>query len=213
MGVKSSKKKKDLTACCGRLDGCSVTQSCPTLQFYGLQHTRAPCRSPSPGFSSGSCPLSQWHHPHPILCHPLLLLPSVFPSIRVVSNESALRIWWPEYWSFSISPSSEYSGWISFRIDWLGLLAVRRLKALWELKVASTDSSQGSRNLNHRTAKKSSFHVCLFFFEVCSRFFLSESVNDNSAQPVAYIDISYKIRGNSIGSWWCLEAYHIPQTS
>ena len=64
---------------------------------------------------------------HLILCHPLLFLPSVFPSIRVFSNESVLRIRWPKYWSFSfsISPFSEYSGLISFRIDWLDLLAVQ----------------------------------------------------------------------------------------
>ena len=64
---------------------------------------------------------------HLILCHPLLLLPSVFPSIRVFSNESALRIRWPKYWSFSfnISPSSEHPGLISFRMDWLDLLAVQ----------------------------------------------------------------------------------------
>ena len=64
---------------------------------------------------------------HLILCHPLLLLPSVFPSIRVFSNESALCIRWPKYWnfSFSISPSNEYSGLISFRMDWLDLLPVQ----------------------------------------------------------------------------------------
>ena len=64
---------------------------------------------------------------HLILCHPLLLLPSIFPSIRVFSNESVLLIRWPNYWSFSysISPSNEHSGLISFRIDWLYLLAVR----------------------------------------------------------------------------------------
>ena len=70
---------------------------------------------------------------HLILCHPLLLLPSMFPSIRVFSNESALRIRWPKYWSFSfsISPSDEYSGLISFRMDWLDLLAVQgTLKSL-----------------------------------------------------------------------------------
>ena len=68
-----------------------------------------------------------------ILCHPLLLLPSIFPSIRVFSNESVLHIRWPEYWnfSFSISPSKEYSGLISFRMDWLDLLAVEgTLKSL-----------------------------------------------------------------------------------
>ena len=64
---------------------------------------------------------------HLILCHPLLLLPSIFPSIRVFSNESILPIRWPKYWSFSfnISPSSEHSGLISFRRDWLDLLAVQ----------------------------------------------------------------------------------------
>ena len=70
---------------------------------------------------------------HLILCHPLLLLPSIFPSIRVFSNESALRMRWPKYWSFSfsISPSKEHPGLISFRMDWLDLLAVQgTLKSL-----------------------------------------------------------------------------------
>ena len=64
---------------------------------------------------------------HLILCHPLLLLPSIFPSIRIFSNESVLHIRWPKYWSFSlsISPSNEYSGLISFRMDWLDHLAVQ----------------------------------------------------------------------------------------
>ena len=68
-----------------------------------------------------------------ILCHPLLLPPSIFPSIRVFSNESVLHIRWPKYWSFSfsVSPSNEYSGLISFRMDWLDLLAVQgTLKSL-----------------------------------------------------------------------------------
>ena len=70
---------------------------------------------------------------HHILCHPLLLSPSIFPSIRVFSKESIFRIMWPRYWSFSssISPSNEYSGLISFRMDWLDFLAVQRtLKSL-----------------------------------------------------------------------------------
>ena len=64
---------------------------------------------------------------HLILCHPLLLPPSIFPSIRIISNESVLCVRWPKYWSFSfnIGPSNEYSGLISFRIDWLDLLAVQ----------------------------------------------------------------------------------------
>ena len=73
---------------------------------------------------------------HLILCRPLLLLPSIFPSIRVFSNESALCIRWPKYWSFSfnISPSNEHSGLISFRMDWLDLLAVQVIRNSLQFK-------------------------------------------------------------------------------
>ena len=93
-----------------------------------MQHTRPPCPSPIPGVYSNSCPLkSGIPSNHLILCHPLLLLPSIFPSIRLFSNESALRIRWPKYWSvsFTISPSNEGPGLVSFRIDWLDLLAAQ----------------------------------------------------------------------------------------
>ena len=94
------------------------------------QHARPPCRSPTPGVYSNSSPLSRWCHPtNFILCRPLLLLPSIIPSIRVFSNEwkGHFRIWWPKYWSFSfdISPFNGHSGLISFRMDWLDLLAVQ----------------------------------------------------------------------------------------
>ena len=91
------------------------------------------CLSPTPGVYSDSSPSSRWCHPTIILCHPLLLLPLIFPSIKVFSSESALHIRWPKYWSFSfnISPSNEHSGLISFRMDWLDLLAVQgTLKSL-----------------------------------------------------------------------------------
>ena len=88
----------------------------------GLQHARPPCPSLFLGVCSNSRPLS-WRC-HLILCRPLLLQPSVFPSIKVFSRELALCIRWPKYWSFSISPSNEYSGLISFGIDWFHLLAV-----------------------------------------------------------------------------------------
>ena len=79
---------------------------------------------------------------HLILCRPLLLLPSTFPSIRVFSNESVLCIRWPKYWSFSISPSNEYSGLISFRIDWFDLLAVQgTLKCLLQHHFSSSKAS------------------------------------------------------------------------
>ena len=87
---------------------------------------------------------------HLILCHPLLLLPSIFPSNRVFSNESALHIRWPKSWSFifSISPSNEYSGLISFRMDWLDLLAVQgTLKSL----------------LQHHSSKASTLRHSAFF--------------------------------------------------
>ena len=104
-----------------------------SLRPHGLQHARPPCPSPTPGVYSNSCPSHISLSSSLILCRPLLLLPSIFPSIRLFSNESALRIRWPKYWnfSFSISPSNEYSGLISFRIDWLDLLAVQgTLKSL-----------------------------------------------------------------------------------
>ena len=90
---------------------------------------------------------------HLILCRPLLFLPSIFPSIRVFSNESVLHIRWPKYWSFSfsISPSNDYSGLISFKMDWLDLLAVQRiLKSL----------------LQHHNSKAS--------FPQCSAFFMDQ---------------------------------------
>ena len=93
-----------------------------SLRPHRVQHVRFLCPSLSPGVCSNSCSLSQWYHPT-IICHPLLPLTLIFPSIRVFSKESALLIRWPKYWSFSfsISPSNEYSGLISFRIDWFPL--------------------------------------------------------------------------------------------
>ena len=97
----------------------------------GLQYARLPCPSPTPRLYSNSYPLSQWCHP--TSSSAAVPLSSIFPSIRVFSNESVLCIKWPKYWSFSfsISPSSKYSGLISFRMDWLNLLAVQEtLKSL-----------------------------------------------------------------------------------
>ena len=98
------------------------------------QHTRPPCPSPTPGVYSNSCPPSSvMPSSHLILCHPLLLLPPIPPSIRVFSNELTIRMRWPKYLSFSfnINPSNEHPGLISFRMDWLDLLAVQgTLKSL-----------------------------------------------------------------------------------
>ena len=99
-----------------------------SLRPHELQHARPPHPSPAPGVYSDSCPSS-----HFILCHPLLLLPPIPPSIRVFSNESTLHMRWPKYWSFnfSIIPSKEIPGLISFRMDWSDLLVVQgTLKSL-----------------------------------------------------------------------------------
>ena len=90
-----------------------------------LQHARLPCPSLFPSLLKLIFTESVMPSNHLILCCPLFLLPSIFPSIRVFSNELALHIRWPKYCSFSISPSSEYSGLISFRIDKFDLLAVQ----------------------------------------------------------------------------------------
>ena len=97
---------------------------------------------------------------HLILCRPLLLPPSIFPSIRVFSNESALHIRWPKDWSFSfnISPSNEYSGLISFRMDWLDLLAVQgTLKSLLQHQSSKASILQRSV-ISHRALW---FHICM----------------------------------------------------
>ena len=97
-----------------------------SLWPHRLQHVRLPCLSLTPGAYSNSCSSSQWCHPT-ISSSMIPFSSSIFPNIRVFCNESVLRIKWPKYWSFSfsISPSNEYSGLISFRMDWLDLLAVQ----------------------------------------------------------------------------------------
>ena len=132
---------------------CSVMSD--SLWPHELQHARPPCSSPTPGDHSNSRPLSQWYHL--ILCRPLLLLPPIPPRIGVFSNESTLRMRWPKYWrfSFSIIPSKEHPGLISFRREWLDLLAVQgTLKSL----------------LQHHSSKASSLQ-CSAFFTVHSRIY------------------------------------------
>ena len=103
---------------------------------------------------------------HFILCHPLFLLPSILSSIRVFSNESVLHIRWPKYWSFnfSISPSKEYSGLISFRIDWFDLLAVQG--TLWSL-------------LQHYSSKASILQHSAFFMIQRSHLYITNGKNPN----------------------------------
>ena len=129
----------------------SVAQSCPTLcdpmncSTPGLSVHHHSWSPPKPISIESVMPSN-----HLILCHPLLLLPSIFPSIRIFSNESALRIRWSKYWSFSfnISPSNEHSRLISFRMDWLDLLTVQgTLKSL----------------LQHHSSKASILRCSAFF--------------------------------------------------
>ena len=119
-----------------------------------VKHSRPPCPSPTPGVYSNSCPSSQWCHPAISCCLPLLLLPPIPPSIKVFSNQSTLCKKWPKYWSFSfnIILSKEYSGLISFRMDWVDLLAVQgTLKTL----------------LQHHTSKASIlWHSALFTIQL-----------------------------------------------
>ena len=129
-----------------------------SFRHHDLQHARLLCPSLSPWVCSNSCPLSQWYHPtiHPLSPHSVL--PSIFPSIRVFSSESALHIRWPKYWSFSISPSNEYSGLSSFRIDWFDLLAVQEtLKSL----------------LQHHSLKASILQYSAFFMVQLSHPFIT----------------------------------------
>ena len=121
-----------------------------SLQPYGMQHVRLPCPSLSPRACSNSCPLCRWCHPtiSSSVTRALHLLSSVFPSIRVFSRESGLWIRWPKCWSFSISPSSEYARFISFRMDCFDLLAVQgTLKSL----------------LQHHSSKASVLQCSAFF--------------------------------------------------
>ena len=111
-----------------RSDQISHSVVSDSLQPHELQHTRPPCPSPTPRVHPDSLSIeSVMPSSHLILCRPLLLLPPIPPSIRVFSDESALHMRWPKYWSFSFSiiPSKEIPGLISFRMEWLDLLAVQ----------------------------------------------------------------------------------------
>ena len=117
---------------------------------HELQHTQPPCPSPSPWVCSKLCPLSQWHHPNISSCvAPFSSCPQSF-CIRVFCNESALHIRGPKYWNFSlsISPSSEYPGLISFRVDWFDLASMSFLSfffstTVWKHRFFSTQPSYG----------------------------------------------------------------------
>ena len=140
------KRRQDLEK--GVQFSCSVVWD--SLWPHELKHARPPCPSPTPGVQPKPTSIVLvMPSSHLILCRPLLL-PSIFPSIRVFSNESVFLIRWPKYWSFSfsISPSNEYSGLISFRMNWLDVLPVQgTLKSL----------------LQHHSSKVSALWCSAFF--------------------------------------------------
>ena len=123
-----------------------------SLRPHEPQHARPPCPSPTPRVHHDDAVSSN----HLILCHPLLLLPPIFPSIRVFSNESTLRMRWPKYWSFSfnISPSNEHLRLISFRMDWLDLLAVQGT-----LRVFSNTTVQKHQFFDAQLSSQSNSHI------------------------------------------------------
>ena len=148
----------------GNLDECQFSSVAQCVQLFATPWTAALQASLSITNSQSSPkPMSMesvMPSNHLILCRPLLLLPSIFPSIRVFSNESAVHIWWPKYWSFSfnISPSNEHPGLISFRLDWLDLLAVQgTLKSL----------------LQHHSSKASFLHHSAFFIVQLSHLYMT----------------------------------------
>ena len=157
-----------------------------SLQLHGLQNVRFPCPSLSPRVCSNSCPLSPRWHLAILSSHLPLLPPSIFPSIRVFSSELALCIRLPKYWSFSFSNSSsnEYSELISFRTNWLDLLAVQGLSRIfsittvWKHQFFSTQSSlSSSSEICTWLLEKSQLWLygplsakwCLCFFNLLSR--------------------------------------------
>ena len=135
---------------------CSVLTN--SLQLHGLTHAMLPCPSLSPSLLKLISIESMMPSNHLLLYCPILLLPSIFPSITVFSSVLALHIRWPKYWSFSISPSNEYSGLISFRIDLFVLLAVHgTLKSL----------------LQHHNSKASILQCSAFFIVQLSHLYMT----------------------------------------
>ena len=128
-----------------------------SLRPHESQHTRPPCPSPTPGVHSDSTSIeSVMPSSHLILCRPFLLLPPIPPSIRVFSSESALRMRWPKFWSFSFSiiPSKEIPGLISFIMGWLDLLAVQGLS-----RVFSNTTVQKHQFFGVQLSSQSNSHI------------------------------------------------------
>ena len=163
--------KSEITNICNFILLCNYSLMFSSVQFsrsvvsdslwpHESQYARPPCPSPTPPkliYIESVMPSS-----HLILCHPLLLLPPILPSIRVFSNESTLHIRWPKYWSFnlSISSSSEHPELISFRMDWLDLLAVQGT-----LKSFSNTTAQKHQFFGTQLSSQSHSHIHTWLLE------------------------------------------------
>ena len=134
----------------------SLSVESHSLWPHESQLTRPPCPSPIPGVHPNSCVSSRWCHPAISSRRPLLLLPPIPPSIRVFANESTLCMRWPKDWTFnlSISPSNEHPGLISFRMDWLNLLAVQGT-----LKIFSNTTAQKHQFFGAQLSSQSNSHI------------------------------------------------------
>ena len=153
--------KKEKNSCISMLLLFSHSVMCNRLWRHGLQHARLPCPSPSSRACSNSCPLSQWYHPTILSCLPLLL-PSIFPSIRVFTNESVLRIRWPKYWSFSfsISPSNNIEDWFP-----LGLTSLISLHSKGLSRAFSNTTVQKHQFFGFHPSLWSNSHICTWLLE------------------------------------------------
>ena len=162
-----------------------MAKSCPTLRPHQPQHTRPPCPPLTPAVYSNSCPSSQWCHPTiSSSVVPFFSCLQSFPVLRAFSNESALHIRWPKYWnfSFSISPSSEYSGLISFRIDWFDLLGVQET-----LKSLPQHHSSKASILQHSAF----FMVQLYIHDMNQILILAQKVLQGFCLPVDLLTVYF----------------------
>ena len=174
---------------------CSVMSN--SLRPHGLQHARTPCPSPIPGAWSNSCPLSQWWHP--TISSSAIAFSSSLQSFPASGSfpMSVLRIRWPKYWSFSfsINPSNEYSGLISFRIDWFDLLAVRGTQessSTLQLKIISSLAfSFLYRNWTEWSTTWEEGHRTVFFKTMkCIRACADDGRNDSCRKVGGYLQKS-----------------------
>ena len=190
-----------------------------SFRLHGLQLPRLPCPSPTPGVYSNSCPSSQGSHPTiSSSVIPFLFPPLIFSSIRVFSHESVLRIWWAKYWSFSfsISPSNEYSGLIYFRTEWLDLLAVQGTQEFSPIPQFKNINSLALSLLYGRTltpymttGKTTAFTRQTFLGKVMSLLFNMLSRFGHSFSSKEQMSFDFMAEVNHLQWFWSLRAIRL----